>query len=71
MRMKYTVSLIATITLLTTPLGQAVELRYTPRLKFTLDQARSRGDRVLHILDELEKESPLGQADDEGPTEND
>ncbi|MBS34028.1 MAG: ribosome-binding factor A [Verrucomicrobiales bacterium] len=52
-------------------LGQAVELRYTPRLKFTLDQARSRGDRVLHILDELEKESPLGQADDEGPTEND
>ena len=52
-------------------LGQAVELRYTPRLKFTLDQARSRGDRVLHILDELEKESPLRQADDEGPTEND
>jgi len=52
-------------------LGQAVELRYTPRLKFTLDQARSRGDRVLHILDALEKESPLGQADDEGTTEND
>ena len=52
-------------------LGQAVELRYTPRLKFTLDETRNRGDRVLHILDEIENESPLGQADDEGPTEND
>ena len=52
-------------------LGQAVELRYTPRLKFTLDETRNRGDRVLHILDEIENESPLGEADDEGPTEND
>ena len=52
-------------------LGQAVELRYTPRLKFTLDEARNRGDRVLHILDEIEKETPLGQTHDAGPTEND
>ncbi|MDP6795199.1 MAG: 30S ribosome-binding factor RbfA [Verrucomicrobiota bacterium] len=52
-------------------LGQAVELRYTPRLKFTLDEARNRGDRVLHILEEIEKESPLGQAHEEGTTEND
>ena len=51
-------------------LGQAVELRYTPRLKFTLDEARNRGDRVLHILDEIEKENPLGQAHDKGSTEN-
>ena len=52
-------------------LGQAVELRYTPRLKFTLDEARNRGDRVLHILDEIEKETPLAQTHDAGPTEND
>ena len=52
-------------------LGQAVELRYTPRLKFTLDKDRNRGDRVLHILDELEKESPPDNAHDEGPTQND
>ena len=52
-------------------LAQAVELRYTPRLKFTLDEARTRGDRVLHILDELEKKTPHGQAHDKGSTEND
>ena len=52
-------------------LGQAVELRYTPRLKFTLDKDRNRGDRVLHILDELEKESPPDNAFDEGSTQND
>ena len=52
-------------------LGQAVELRYTPRLKFTLDKDRNRGDRVLHILDELENESPPDNAHDEGSTQND
>ena len=52
-------------------LAQAVELRYTPRLKFTLDEARTRGDRVLHILDELEKKTPHGQAHDKGSTKND
>ena len=52
-------------------LGQAVELRYTPRLKFTLDESRNRGDRVLHILDELEKGWPPDHAHDEGSTEND
>ena len=52
-------------------LGQAVELRYTPRLKFTLDKDRNRGDRVLHILDELDKESSPDNAHDEGSTEND
>ena len=52
-------------------LGQAVELRYTPRLKFTLAKARTRGDRVLHLLDELEKEAPPDNAHDEGPTQND
>ena len=52
-------------------LGQAVELRYTPRLKFTLDEARNRGDRILHIRDELEKGSPPDNAHEEGPIKND
>ena len=53
-------------------LGQAVELRYTPRLKFTLDEARNRGDRILHILDELNKKSPLPNVEnEEDPFEND
>ena len=52
-------------------LGQAVELRYTPRLKFGMDNAHNRGDRVLHILDELENESPSNNAHDEGSTQND
>ena len=52
-------------------LGQAVELRYTPRLKFTFDDARNRGDRVLHILDELKKGSPPDNAHEEGPIKND
>jgi len=52
-------------------LAQAVELRYTPRLKFTIDKDRNRGDRVLHILDELEKESPRDNVHDKDPTQND
>ena len=30
-------------------LGQAVDLRYTPKLKFVMDEAYNRGDRVLKI----------------------
>ena len=52
-------------------LAQAVELRYTPRLKFTIDKDRNRGDRVLHILEELEKESPSDNVHDKDPTQND
>ena len=53
-------------------LGQAVELRYTPRLKFVMDDAHNRGDRVLHILDELNKKSPMPNVEnEEDPFEND
>lgn len=36
-------------------LGHAVVLRYTPHLKFIVDDSIERGDRVLQILDELEQ----------------
>jgi len=46
--------------------GRAVVLKYTPHLKFVIDQSIERGNRVLEILDELEKSSPT----DEGSSKN-
>ncbi|MGD1084504.1 MAG: 30S ribosome-binding factor RbfA [Verrucomicrobiota bacterium] len=36
----------------------AVVLKYTPRLRFVLDESVERGNRVLRILEELEKAPP-------------
>ena len=38
-------------------LGRAVVLKYTPHLRFVLDESVERGNRVLRILDELEQSS--------------
>jgi ribosome-binding factor A len=38
-------------------LGKAVVLKYTPHLRFILDESIERGNRVLQLLDELEKPS--------------
>ena len=38
--------------------GRAVVLKYTPTLKFLMDDSVVRGNRVLAILDELEKTLP-------------
>jgi len=35
--------------------AQAVILKYTPHLRFVLDDSIERGNRVLRILDELDK----------------
>ncbi len=35
--------------------GRAVVLKYTPKLKFLMDDSVVRGNRVLQIIDELEK----------------
>jgi len=51
-------------------IGQVVVLRYTPRLKFVMDEARNRGDRVLQILDELERDSLRNNPDEIDPTED-
>src|ERR1035437_2558761 len=45
--------------------AKSVVLKYTPTLKFILDDSIVRGNRVLQILDELNKTTPL----DSGPTE--
>ena len=39
-------------------IGRAVVLKYTPRLKFIFDDSIVRGNRVLQIMEELEKASP-------------
>jgi len=36
-------------------LGKAIVLKYTPRLRFVLDDSVERGNKILRILDELEK----------------
>ena len=39
-------------------IGRAVVLKYTPKLKFAFDDSIVRGNRVLQIIEELEKASP-------------
>jgi len=51
-------------------LGQTVALRYTPKLKFVMDEARNRGDRVLQILDEIEDDSQQYNPDEKDQIEN-
>jgi ribosome-binding factor A len=38
--------------------GRGIILKYTPQLRFILDESIERGNRVLRILDELEKTTP-------------
>jgi len=38
--------------------GRAVVLKYTPRLRFVLDDSIKRGNRVLQIIDEIERTLP-------------
>jgi len=38
--------------------GRAVVLKYTPTLKFVFDDSIVRGNRVLQIIEELEKATP-------------
>ena len=51
-------------------IGRAVVLKYTPHLKFVIDEAIERGNRVLEILEEIEKTSPPAAADSTQPRAN-
>jgi ribosome-binding factor A len=46
--------------------AKSVVLKYTPTLKFIVDDSIVRGNKVLQIIDELEKESP-GQPEESEP----
>jgi ribosome-binding factor A len=39
--------------------GKSVVLKYTPHIRFVITDSIERGNRVLEILDELDKTSPL------------
>jgi len=42
-------------------LGKQIVLKYTPHIEFTYDESLERGDHLLQILDELEKENEKKQ----------
>ena len=46
--------------------GRAVVLKFTPTLKFVVDDSIIRGNRVLQIMDELDKKPGPSTADDDG-----
>jgi ribosome-binding factor A len=41
--------------------GRAVVLKYTPTLKFLIDDSVVRGNRVLQIIEDLEKTKPAAE----------
>ncbi len=43
--------------------ARAVILKYTPKLKFAFDDSIVRGNRVLQIMEELEKSTPSEDAE--------
>jgi ribosome-binding factor A len=45
-------------------IGKAVVLKYTPKLKFAFDDSIVRGNRVLQIIEELEKTSPTPEGEE-------
>lgn len=46
--------------------GKAVVLKYTPQLRFVVDESIVRGNRVLEIIDELDRSSPENESPSEG-----
>ena len=46
-------------------MARAVVLKYTPTLKFLFDDSIVRGNRVLQIIEELEKSTPAATASEE------
>ena len=50
-------------------IAKSVVLKFTPTLKFIVDDSIVRGNRVLQILDELEKNTPLDSGPAEEPVE--
>jgi ribosome-binding factor A len=46
-------------------LGKSVVLKYTPNLRFIVDDSIERGNRVIELLDELDKTMPLQEPSEE------
>ncbi|HMJ89869.1 MAG TPA: 30S ribosome-binding factor RbfA [Candidatus Acidoferrum sp.] len=41
--------------------SKTVVMKYTPRLKFVVDESVDRGNRILQIIEELDKTTPPGE----------
>ena len=41
--------------------GKAVILKYTPKLRFVIDQSVEQGNKVLRLIDELEQSAPANE----------
>ena len=52
-------------------IARGVVLKYTPRLRFVLDESVERGNRVLRILEELETSGPLNEKEQEQDSDSD
>lgn len=39
-------------------IGRTVTMKYTPHLTFKLDESLEEGDRILHLIQDLEREHP-------------
>ena len=50
--------------------GRAVVLKYTPTLRFLIDDSIARGNRVLGIIEELEKTMPAEEKDEAAPQDH-
>src|SRR5712671_5783713 len=48
--------------------GRAVVLKYTPTLRFIMDDSVVRGNKVLSIIEDLEKISPTTPEEDDPPS---
>jgi ribosome-binding factor A len=51
--------------------GKSVALKFTPTLKFVVDDSIVRGNRVLQIIEDLEKEMPAGKLEQPGEDDED
>lgn len=50
-------------------LGRRIVLKYLPRFEFVTDHSMAQGTRILQVLDEIERQSPL-QPEDIVPLED-
>jgi ribosome-binding factor A len=50
-------------------MAKSIVLKFTPTLKFVVDDSIVRGNRVLQIIEELEKNSSIGEKQPDGHDE--
>lgn len=49
-------------------LGRRIVLKYLPRFEYVADNSMEKGTRILQMLDEIDRQSPLPQPSEDGET---